>query len=42
MRLSPGCWLERHTELDEVPDGAHDEETDANGLGDLDEFRAVG
>ena len=35
-------WVERHTELDEVPDGAHDEETDANGLGDLDEFRAVG
>ena len=42
VQLNPGCWLERHTELDEVPDGAHDEETDANGLGDLDEFRAVG
>ena len=34
--------MERHTELDKVPDGAHDEETDADGLGDLDEFRAVG
>jgi hypothetical protein len=60
------CGGGKHTELDEVPDGAHDcvcvlaesllcgrmdrgergrlrtEETDTNGLGDLDEFAAIG
>lgn len=31
-----------HTDLDNVADHAHDNETDSHGLGDLDEFPLVG
>lgn len=31
----------KRTELDEVADSTHDQETDTNGLGDLDELAAI-
>lgn len=31
-----------HTQLDDVTDNAHDEETDTDGLADLEEFALVG
>ena len=32
----------RRTQFDKVADGAHDDEADADGLGDFDEFTLVG
>jgi hypothetical protein len=34
--------VQSHTQLDNVTDNAHDEETDTDGLADLEEFALVG